>query len=211
MPDYTKPDFARSALLIIDTQNDFALPGTPAEIPGTAEAVPNMVCLLNAYRKQALPVIHVVRLYLADGSNAELCRKDAFEKGRAVVVPGTEGAEIVELLKPSPNITLDAHLLLSGEFQEIGEKEWIVYKPRWGAFYGTHLESHLRELNIMTLTVAGCNFPNCPRTTLYEASERDFRLVLAEDALSGLYDIGNKEMKNIGVHPMTTQEIISRL
>ena len=211
MPDYTKPDFARSALLIIDTQNDFELPGTPAEIPGTAEAVPNMVRLLNAYRKQALPVIHVVRLYLADGSNAELCRKDAFKKGRAGVVPGTEGAEIAESLKPSPNITLDAHLLLSGEFQKIGEKEWIVYKPRWGAFYGTHIESHLRELNITTLTVAGCNFPNCPRTTLYEASERDFRLVLAEDALSGLYDIGKKEMKNIGVHPMTTQEIISRL
>ena len=34
----------------------------------------------------------------------------------------------------------------------------------------------------------GCNFPNCPRTSIYEASERDFRVVLARDAISGFPD-----------------------
>ncbi|WP_459872860.1 hypothetical protein, partial [Endothiovibrio diazotrophicus] len=51
----------------------------------------------------------------------------------------------------------------------------MLYKPRWGAFYRTSLESHLRGLDVSTLVFSGCNFPNCPRTSIYQASERDFR------------------------------------
>ena len=74
-----------------------------------------------------------------------------------------------------------------------------MYKPRWGAFFHTPLESHLRELDVTTLVFTGCNFPNCPRTSIYEASERDFRLVAIDDAISGLYDRGRAELANIGV------------
>ena len=45
----------------------------------------------------------------------------------------------------------------------------------------------------------GCNFPNCPRTSIYEASERDLRIMLVSDAISGLYDQGRSELENIGV------------
>ena len=211
MPDYTIPDFQRSALIIVDVQNDFSLPGAVAEIPGTAKIIPNIQRLANVYRHYHQPVIHVVRLYLADGSNAELCRRDAFEKGSAFVVPGTEGAEIVTDLKPMPDTKLDADLLLSGEFQEIGESEWAVYKPRWGAFYQTDLERHLKKLNVHTLVFAGCNFPNCPRTSIYEASERDFCVVMVEDAVSGTYDKGIQEMREIGVHVPKTQAILEAL
>ena len=53
----------------------------------------------------------------------------------------------------------------------------------------------------------GCNFPNCPRTSIYEASERDFRVVLAHDAISGLYERGERELANIGVRLMSTPEV----
>jgi nicotinamidase-related amidase len=52
----------------------------------------------------------------------------------------------------------------------------------------------LDGLGVNTLVFGGCNFPNCPRTSISEASERDFRLVLAEDAISGLYDRGRQEL-----------------
>ena len=45
----------------------------------------------------------------------------------------------------------------------------------------------------------GCNYPNCPRTSIYEASERDFRIILVTDAISQLYPKGEEEMENIGV------------
>ena len=51
------------------------------------------------------------------------------------------------------------------------------------------------------------NFPNCPRTSIYEASERDFRVVLARDAISGLYDQGVDELVGIGVTVMDTADI----
>ena len=78
----------------------------------------------------------------------------------------------------SPHLLLD-WIQLSGHLQQIGTMEWIMYKPGWGAFYNTLLEEHLHNLGANTVVICGCNFPNCPRTTIYEASERDFRIILA--------------------------------
>ena len=186
-------------MLIVDVQRDFVLPGAPAEIPGTAEALPAMGRLVRAFREMGLPIIHVVRMYFADGSNAELCRKKVLEGGARMVLPGSDGAELVDELKPSPETRLDPERLLTGEMQELGEREWAMYKPRWGAFYRTPLEKHLRSLGVNTVVVCGCNFPNCPRATVYEASERDLRVVLVPDATSGLYERGMEELRNIGV------------
>ncbi len=84
-----------------------------------------------------------------------------------------------------------------------------MYKPRWGAFYGTSLEDLLRALGVTTVVVLGCNFPNCPRTTVYEASERDLRVVLVHDATSGIYERGRGELEAIGVRLMTAEECLS--
>ena len=207
MNKYTEPRIANSALITIDTQNDFTLEDAPAQIAGTEEIVPNMTRLLQAYRSNGSLIIHVIRLYLPDGSNADLCRRQAIEEGKEIVAPGSEGAELVYALKPDSSTKLNANELLSGELQEIGRNEYVMYKPRWGAFYATRLEEFLEERKLDTLVFAGCNYPNCPRTSIYEASERDFRVVLAKDAISQLYPKGEEEMKNIGVSLLDTNEI----
>ena len=43
------------------------------------------------------------------------------------------GAELMDELKPQSHIRLDSKLLLSGNLQQIGSMEWIIYKPRWGS------------------------------------------------------------------------------
>ncbi len=86
-----------------------------------------------------------------------------------------------------------------------------MYKSRWGAFYNTPLEKHLHDLDINTVVVCGCNFPNCPRTIIYETSERDFKIVLAKDATSLLYDKALQELKNIGITLLDTDECLSWL
>jgi len=211
MKDYTVPNFARAALLTLDVQNDFALPGAVAEIQGTSVCLPAMHLLVNTFRHAARPIVHVVRFYLPDGSNAELCRKAKIESGLKIAVPNTNGAELVAALKPSEAVRANAARLLNGEFQEIASNEWFMFKPRWGAFFKTRLEAHLRERNIDTLVFCGCNFPNCPRTSIYEASARDFRIALAEDALSQLYPKGIEEMRQIGGHVLKTKEICEAL
>jgi nicotinamidase-related amidase len=211
MTDCTQPDLARSALLTIDVQNDFTMPGAPAEIAGTYQLLPIFYVIAQAYRRANLPIIHVVRLYLPDGSNAELCRRNFLSSGTSLVCPGTDGAELVDALKPTLTIQLDPDRLLKKHLQPIAENEWIMYKPRWGAFYKTPLEDHLAKLALTSLTVIGCNYPNCPRTTIYEASERDFRICLVEDAVSGLDERGCQEMDNIGVHVLSNEEVLTQL
>ncbi len=141
MSDYITPDGNHSALIIIDVQCDFTLKGAISEIQGTLQTIPHIKRLVHLYREKSYPIFHVVRLYSADGSNADLCRRKAIENGKQVVIPESDGAELMEELKPSSTIILDSSLLLSGQLQQIGTMEWIIYKPRWGAFYNTHWRS----------------------------------------------------------------------
>jgi nicotinamidase-related amidase len=155
--------------------------------------------VLAAFREAGRPIVHVVRLYRPDASNVDLCRRTAVAQGARILSTGSEGAQLAAELLPSPDIALDDERLLAGEMQPLAAGEVAMYKPRWGAFFNTSLEAHLRALEVSTLVFAGCNFPNCPRTSIYEASERDFRVVAVSDAISGLYERGERELENIGV------------
>lgn len=204
--DSSLPNPERSALLTIDVQRDFSLPFSPSHVPGTLEAASRVKVVVDAFRSASRPIVHVIRLYLPDGSNAELSRRAYLTAGNELVRPGTLGSELVDELKSNPGLRVNADLLLRGEFQDVGPAEWLMYKPRWGAFYRTRLEEHLRGLGVDTLVIAGCNFPNCPRTTIYEGSERDIRLVFVRDATSGVYQRGLDELVRIGVAVLDAEE-----
>ncbi len=168
MSRYTEPEHHRSALITIDTQRD-TLDGQPFEIPGTSEAVPRMAALAASFRDRGLPIVHVVRIYLPDGSNVDIARRESVEGGAALVLAGSEGVQVAEPLLPAADVRIDTRLLLDGGFQE----------------------------------------PNCPRASIYEASERDFRLVAIADAISGLYERGRDELEGIGVGVMSTQDYLA--
>ena len=207
MDKYTRPDFDKSALITIDVLRD-TLDGQPLEIPGTSAALPKMKQLLDFYRKINKPIVHIVRIYKADGSNVDLCRRKLVEGGAEILTENSLGAELAQELFGNNAIRYDTNFLLNGGVQKISDNEVIIYKPRWGAFYNTPLESHLKDLGVSTLVFSGCNFPNCPRTSIYEASERDYKIALAEDAISGLYEQGKTELVNIGVLVESANNII---
>ncbi len=208
---YTAPDFSKSALLIVDVQNDFSLPGAVGEIPGTMTMIPNIKKLADFFRNEQRPIIHIVRIYSPDGSNVDLCRRELIEQGTGIIRPDSEGVQIVKELLPDPSIRLDTEKLLANEMQMIGAKESIVYKPRWGAFYKTNLEKKLRQAGINTLVFCGCNFPNCPRISIYQASERDFKIVFVEDGNSNVYERGISELRNIAVTVVNADSLISMM
>jgi nicotinamidase-related amidase len=207
---HTEPDFGAAALVTIDTQRD-VLDGGPFEIAGTSDALAPMRELARAFRRARLPIVHIVRLYEAGGANADLCRRAMLERGMRALAPGEPGSELAAELLPREGAALDPQLLLAGGVQELAPLEVAIYKPRWGAFFQTPLESHLRAQGASTLVFCGCNFPNCPRTSIYEASEREFKLVLATDALSGLYERGERELAAIGVQLMRSADICAAL
>lgn len=195
---YTAPRAGSAALVFIDMQRDFYEDDAPLPVPGTKQALGPMARLAAAFRAAQLPIVHVIRLYRADGSNVDAVRRAEIEGGARIVTPGSAGSQIAPELLPGPS-TLDHEALVRGGLQRLGEREHVLYKPRWGAFYGTTLEAHLRGHGVDTVVFAGCNFPNCPRTSVYEASERDFRIVLVAEAMSGVYERGVEECRRIGV------------
>ena len=206
---FTRPEWQRSALLTIDVQRDFIRPNEMLTLEGTTGPIQAMQNLTKVFRSAKLPIVHVVRIYLADGSNVDVCRRAMIEDGGQIAVPGTEGMLVAEELLPQLEIHLDSEGLLQGEVQLISENEWVVYKPRWSAFFNTCLKEHLRSLDITTVVVCGLNFPNCPRTTIYEATALDFRVVAVSDAISGVYDRGLKELNGIGVLTLDSTEAVS--
>ncbi|MFE7278344.1 cysteine hydrolase family protein [Streptomyces sp. NPDC057623] len=203
---YTAPHVATSALVTIDVQRDF-LSEAPYGVPGTTEILPALRRTVSAFRAAGRPVVHVVRLYEEGGGNADLVRRQLLESGVRIAAPGTPGSEPAGGIVPEGAPALDAKLLLSGRPQRLGPHDYVVFKPRWGAFYHTCLEELLRELGVDTLVFAGCNLPNCPRASIIQASERDFRVALVRDAVSRVTDSALTELAGIGVAILDTEAL----
>jgi hypothetical protein len=88
--DRISPRFDQSALIAFDTQID-TLDGQALEIPGTRAALPGIATPTQSFREPGRPIIHVVRLYLADGSNAEPSRSSRVSGDTPLLRPGHEG------------------------------------------------------------------------------------------------------------------------
>lgn len=198
------PHFDRAALVVIDTQVDFA-EGGRSPVAGTTAIVPRLATLVDAFRAAGRPIVHVVRLYAGD--DVDLVRRTLVASGSGPVAPGAAGSQILDALLPAGAPDLDHELLLRGEAQPLGPDEVVLWKPRWSAFFRTPLDAHLRTRNVDTVVIAGCNFPNCPRATAFDASELDYRTVLAADALSGATPDRLDEIERIGALAAATDDL----
>jgi len=211
MHDYTNPERDRIALLTFAVQKDCAEPGSPVGYLGSGRKLARIGELAQGFRAAGAPIVHLVRLYRPDGSNVDACRRRAIEEGLRVLMPGSCGVELVPGINPAPETRLDSAALLSGNLQELAAKEWALYRPRWGAFYRTSLEDHLKSLGVSTIALCGSNFSTAIRATVYEASARDFRVVVVPDAIAGAGEEDMAELGRIGVYLMKTDCCVSWL
>ncbi len=206
---YVEPHLSSAALLTIDTQNDFA--EGPYTIAGTAAAASSIAGLARGWRAAGLPIVHIVRFYRDDGSNVDACRRSLIQSGMRLVSPGSSGSQLVSGITPEGADDLDCELLLRGEIQRLGPHEAVIYKPRWSAFFGTPLDPYLLAAGISTLVVTGCNYANCPRATIYDASCRDYRLIVVRDAISGIQGRDVTQLEGIGAVVASSEELLAAL
>jgi len=184
----------QTALLIIDMQNDFVLPESPACISGALRTVPTIASVLQSFRQAELPIFHIVREYRADGSDIERFRFDRFINGAKQAIPGTFGSEIVDALTPT-------------------DSEYRIVKPRFSAFMSTELDLMLRRLNIAHIVMTGTQIPNCIRATAYDAVALGYQVTLLTDATSAMDDTiaqaNINDMRNIDITciPSTSLEL----
>jgi nicotinamidase-related amidase len=201
------PHWSTAALITIDMQRDF-LSDSSFGLAGTTEILPDLRKLIEAFRAAARPIVHMVRLYPRDGRDVDRVRRTLIEQGASFVSPGTPGRLLAPGLVPEGAPALDDRLLLNGRPQRLGPDEYALYKPRWGAFYRTPLADLLGKYGVDTVVFAGCNLPNCPRASLIEAHERDFRVVLVTDAVSQASEQGFREVAGLGTVLMRTAETV---
>jgi len=173
----------RPALLVIDMQNDFVRDGAPLKVGGVGPIIGKIRDLLEIFRRNRLPVFHVVRVHRKDGSDVEVFRRDLF--GRApFAVEGTNGAAVITELEPR-------------------DGEVILRKTRMSAFMHTELDLILRTLGSDTVFVAGIQTPNCIRTTVFDACALNYHVFLVDDAVAAatgeIHRENCRDMAAIGV------------
>src|SRR5262249_46154597 len=109
-------------------------------------------------------------------------------------------------LAGGPGTEIIPALYVEGDFVVRGKK-------RYSAFYATDLEFLLQGHKIDTLILAGINTTTCVLCTAFEATNRDFRIVIASDAVDSM---DGEEMHRFALQlmeasigwPLTNQQIL---
>ena len=190
-----KEKYPQPALVIVDMQNDFVMPGSPFCIAGAYDTIPQIGKVLERFRTVSWPVFHIVREHREDGSDVEDIRVQSFLSNTKYAIPGTKGCEIVDALQPK-----------KGEYQ--------IVKKRFSAFMQTELDFILRRLAIRHLVVCGTQYPVCIRTTVFDAVAYGYEVTVLTDATSAqtiaVAEANIKDIKNIGVTCITVSEFFDR-
>ena len=170
-----------SALVIIDMQRDFVLPGGFGEKLGNdtslllAAVEPTRRALQHS-RDIGMFVIHTReghRPDLSDCPPAKLTRGGETFIGAEgpmgrILVRGEKGHDIIEDLYP-----------IAGEP--------VIDKPGKGSFYATDLEDILQNRGIKTLFVCGVTTEVCVHTTVREANDRGYECVVLKDCVASYF------------------------
>lgn len=173
LPPLPRPslDAAGTALLVVDMQYfdahreyGMALLAEPAEsaeyFEQVDEIVPRIRRLQDCARAHSIPVVHT-HLCSRARDGADRCRSHRLRGWRYEA--GTREAEFLPELAPLPG-------------------EVVVEKTTSGAFNSGGLEAALRSLGVERLVVCGVDTRYCVETTVRDASDRNFDVVLVGDA-----------------------------
>ena len=176
-------DLARTAVIVVDMQNDFGSPGGMFELSGIdttqiRAVVPTIAEVLTAARRFGITVIYLKMGFEPDLSDAGLPDAPIWNvhEGRHVgeTVTAPDGRSSRVLIHDTWNTEILDELR-----PEAGDI--VIKKNRYSGFYETELHETLQRLGITDLIVTGCTTSVCVESTIRDASFRDYRCVLLSD------------------------------
>jgi nicotinamidase-related amidase len=172
-------DPRKTALVAIDMHRGHLDPDV-ATLPLPAERCPGVIgraaALFRALREEGVPIVHVVTAYRDSEEIAAnpfwQAAHDDPEKARKGILRhnliGGPGTEII------PELRAEDDLVVFG-------------KKRYSSFLATDLEFVLRRrLGAGTVILAGINTTSCVLNAAFEATNRDYRVVIARDAVDSM-------------------------
>jgi nicotinamidase-related amidase len=172
-------DLTATALIVIDMQRDFLMPGGFGESLGNdvsqlRRTIEPLAALLTGWRAAGLPIIHTREGHLPDLSDCPPAKlKRGPDIGRPghfgrILIRGEYGHDIIDELAP-----------LDGEP--------VVDKPGKGAFYATELPEILEKDQIKQLVVTGVTTEVCVHTTVREANDRGYECLVLSDCVGSYF------------------------
>ena len=208
----TGPDIDRSALIIVDMQNDFVHPEggfahrarenpeAKIDLPFLMGTVPSVGRLAESFRRAGRPVIYIAHVLKPDYSDAQFpywrATRGSLSGNRTFITEGTWGAQIIDDLKPLPG-------------------EHLVVKKGFGGFSNTPLDTILRNLGVTTCVVCGVTTCVCVSTTIRGGVEHNYRMILVSDAVAEVHrdthEAELKTMDRVFAEVKTTGEVVAML
>ena len=189
-------DVGSTALVLIDMQRDFLLPGGFGETLGNdvsllQKVVPPLAEVLAAARAAGMLVIHTREGHLPDLSD---CPPAKLQRGKPSQRIGDTGA--------------NGRILIRGEYghdivDELApiEVEVVIDKPGKGAFYATELQAVLQTAGITRLIVTGVTTEVCVHTTVREANDRGYEALVLSDCVGSYFP----EFQRVGLEMVSAQ------
>lgn len=164
VPDYevreeVRVDPAKTALVVVDMQNDFVKEGGTLVVPDAEGTIPAIQSLLALARESGMRVVFTQDTHGDGDPEWSIWPEHARE--------GTWGWQIVDELMPR-------------------EDEVVIRKVRYDAFYGTHLDHFLRLWGVDTLVICGTVANICVHYTAASGALRWYDVVIPRDATSAL-------------------------
>jgi nicotinamidase-related amidase len=150
----------RTALIVVDMQNDFVKEGGTLVVPDAEGTIPAIQSLLALARGSGMKVVFTQDTHGQDDPE--------WTMWPAHVREDSWGWRIVDELAPQ-------------------EGELVIRKVRYDAFYGTHLDHFLRLWGVDTLIICGTVANICVHYTAASAALRWYDVIIPKDATSALF------------------------
>ena len=157
--DEIRVDPERTALVVIDMQNDFVHRGGGLLVPDAEATIPAIGRLLDLARASRMRVVYSQDTHRQGDPEWEIWPEHCRE--------GSWGWEIVAELAP-------------------GIDDTVLRKARYDAFYGTQLDHILRLWGVDTLVICGTVANIGVHYTAASAALRWYAVVIPRDAISAL-------------------------
>ncbi len=154
----------RYAILVIDMLNDFIKGKLKCD--RAQKIIPNIKKVLEESRKKNIPVIYIKDSHIKGVDNElKIWGEHALK--------GDKGSEIIDELKPE-------------------DKDFVIEKRRYSAFFQTDLDLLLRELNIDTVVLTGVTTDICVKHTAADAFFRGYNIIVLEDCVESFDEYSHK-------------------
>jgi ureidoacrylate peracid hydrolase len=175
---------ARTAIVVVDMQNDFGAEGGSFQRAGIdismiRAAVPPTARALGAARASGIKVIYLKMAFRPDLADAGpldspnyVRRLQLLGLGKPTPAPNGKNSRI--LIKDTWNTDILAELTPNAE-------DVVLYKHRFSGFFETDLDAILKRSGVKYLIVTGCTTSICVESTIRDGMFRDYSCVLLND------------------------------